>query len=38
MCLKKQCLIQKAREAKEMLYQSLIDKNESPEDDDSEAS
>jgi|TARA_R100000084_G_scaffold109306_1_gene75608 seryl-tRNA synthetase len=30
-------LIQKAREAKEMLYQSLMDNNRSPEDDDSEA-
>ena len=30
-------LIQKAREAKEMLYQSLIDNNRNPEDDDSEA-
>ena len=30
-------MIQKAREAKEMLYQSLIDNNRSPEDDDSEA-
>lgn len=30
-------MIQKAREAKEMLYQSLMDNNRSPEDDDSEA-
>ena len=30
-------LIQKAREAKEMLYQSLVDNNRSPEEDDSEA-
>lgn len=30
-------MIQKARKAKEMLYQSLMDNNRSPEDDDSEA-
>lgn len=30
-------IIEKAREAKEMLYQSLMDNNRNPEEDDSEA-